>query len=315
MRCRGRIAFAVAMGLLGGAGVTASACSSTQTVYVHVEAGSDASRFDGGVADTSPVDAPRDTSSPQVDSGPSIEGGCSPVNGPACDIVLQNCSDTASGQKQECVAPLPDGGFSTQCQAITASEHLPLGRPCCPAADNPCLPGLECIGGDQCVGDAAPTSRCTPHCCDDGVCGTSDPEGFAGRCILSIVDGTSRELYKVCAYNQQCKPLHLGGQSCPAHFVCLVDDKFGTASCATLFNPDGGNGNPENAPCQAANECADGLMCFGQTCRLLCLTPGAMFDAGVIDGGPGYGGCPAAETCKVPLDSTRFPPWLSLCGP
>jgi hypothetical protein len=131
-----------------------------------------------------------------------------------------------------------------------------------------------------------------------------------------LVDQQNRDISKICSYDQPCKPLHIAGQSCPNNFVCVVEDKYGTATCTALYAPDGGSGLRENAPCKYANECTDGLMCIdfgdGGACRLLCLTAGTTYDAGPLDGAPGYGGCPDAEACTEGL--TNFPSWLSLCA-
>ena len=315
---------------IGGSGAVFAACSATPHEGFDADAGSDATTAVdappmGIDSPTSPVDAPAAEVAPPEDAGgPVIKGGCSPVNGPACDIVLQNCAPV-NGKTQVCVvAAASDGGRTTQCRASTASQHLPKGHSCCPsAAAEPCLPGLKCIGSadDTCAADAALTGRCSPACCDDNVCGKSDPEGFAGRCELNIVSGAGNALYKTCQFNQQCRQFQV--QACPQGFTCLLSDAFGTSSCSTIFNPEGGAGGTEGHACESANACADGLMCLGppdggSTCQYLCLTPGTNppFDAGALrDGAPGRGGCPANERCNIGFVPSQAPNWISICGP
>ena len=330
---RQRLVVLAALVSVGGAGAVGAACSATPHEGFSLSG-------DGGGRDAT-VDAPlrvgpegqspRDTGAadaltPPGDAGPQVKGGCSPVNGPECDIVLQNCAPM-NMLARECVAVArADGGTSTQCRATNAAQHLPTGHSCCPtSAQDPCLPGLSCIGAnnDTCAADAALTGRCTPACCDDNVCGKSDPEGFAGRCDLHIVSNKGTDLYTVCAYNPQCKPFHV--QACLQGFTCILDDKFGTSSCVAIYNPDGGPGIAEGRPCNSANGCADGLMCLstgdgGSTCSYLCVTPGATlppgYDASALqDGAPGYGGCPPTERCNTGFDPTQAPAWISVCAP
>jgi hypothetical protein len=263
------------------------------------------------------------------DTGPgpgtdSAVAACSQITG-ACDIVSQNC-----GANMECVSGIgPDGGNATQCSADQPSEHLDKGHACCPSTSgmNPCDPGLECIGNPCSADAAAPqTGRCSPHCClgpdggDNTPCGVSDPEGYPGRCDLQIVDNSGNPLYAVCDYSTNCKPL--GVQPCASGYVCLVQDNSGTATCAAVFLPDGGNvGLPVGQPCIAGNECVEGAMCLGpggdaaSTCTLLCYVPGGSppFDAGLVaDGGPGHGGCLSGQSCQA-VQASLFPPWLGIC--
>ena len=332
-----RLMMLAAIVSVSGAGAIGAACSSSTPHEGFTPLGDG----DGGGGKDGTVDAPvviardgqapidsglADGSTPSDGGGPPIKGACSPVNGPECDIVLQNCAP-ASGQPRQCVSvTLGDGGPSTQCRATNAAQHLPKGHSCCPtAAQDPCLPGLTCIGAndDTCATDAALTGRCSPACCDDNVCGKSDPEGFAGRCELHIVSDKSAELYTVCAYNQQCKQFHV--QACPQGFTCILDDNVGTSSCVSIFNPDGGPGIAEGQPCSSANGCADGMMCLsagdgGSTCSFLCFTPGATppagYDAGALqDGAPGYGGCPSNERCNTRFDPSQAPAWIQVCAP
>lgn len=269
---------------------------------------SDAS--DAGSASDASDDAP-DTASP-------VTGGhCSAVSGPACDLVLQDCP---SGK--ECVvAQASDGGLTTACSAVTASQHLAKGHACCPgASDNPCDPGLECIGDQSasCDGGTLP-GRCSPHCCgdagDDSVCGASDPEGIAGHCDLDVTIGDT-PAFTTCTYDEVCKPF--GIRPCSGNKICIVKDSSGTAGCYDPYNPDGGAPSKEGQPCVAANACADGLICLGSgavgTCTMECLKPGSTpnFDAGALDGGPFHGGCSAGKKCNGGT-ITGLPTWISVC--
>jgi hypothetical protein len=324
---RNRLAIVIAIASASGASSILASCSTSSksgfeepdsgggTDATVEAAGEDATKPDAGGTDGPPVDDA---------GGPKVEGGCSPVN-TQCDRVLQNC-----GAGQQCVEMvLADGGYGTQCVSTSSSQRLPKGHSCCPNQEkgpDPCGQGLECIGlpDDPCAADASLTGRCTPACCADDICGKSDPEGFAGRCTLNIVTQSRDVLYKVCEYNQICKPFHVQ-QTCPQGFTCILEDKFGTASCVPIFNPTDGGGTSvglgEGALCDSLNSCADGLLCIGpaggnSTCQWLCLTPNSNppFDAGALrDGAAGYGGCPAGESCVQPLDTTQFPVWISAC--
>jgi hypothetical protein len=312
-----RVATLLAFVALVGGAAAFSACSSTSSQGFAEDAGVDA---------TAPFDAPADTApdrgadaAPPFDAALAVEGGCSAIN-TACDIVVQNCP-----AGQECASAVDGGDAGTACIDVAATRHLPKGHACCASApDDPCGPGLHCIGPrTDCSGDAGASGRCAPACCADDVCGTSDPEGFAGRCDLSIVDGKGNERFKVCDYDPPCRPFHL--LSCPAKFTCVTQDQYGTSSCIGIYAPtDGGTiptGYTEGMPCSTSNGCADGLACLGAgdagaTCQWLCLEPNANppFDAGAArDGGPGYGGCPAAEKCQGTV--TGLPLWLLFCTP
>jgi hypothetical protein len=266
----------------------------------------------GGVADGGDAsrDGTSDAPSSVRDGSSRREGGCTAVNGP-CDLVLQDCANDAQGRAQECVvARAPSGDLTTQCVPVQPSQQLPMGRGCCPGADNPCLPGLACIG-DPCVDGGPTTARCSPACCDGdhASCGQSDPEGIGGQCDLTLfVDST--EVHRVCSYRERCKPF--GVEPCKQGQVCLVEDKVGTAGCIAS------NGIANRQPCTFANDCADGFMCVGSgdggTCRMFCLTPNSNppFDASAATGEPGRGGCPTGERCTGPTFQNQ-PDWLQLC--
>ena len=324
---------------LGKRTLTLLACTSTLGVGILVEACSSSSSggFDSddagtdGTVNPSGNDAGADTGpSPGVDAGGGDAGGhCTPISG-ICDIVLQDCPKSKTGQTQECVW---NGSTGTQCVPTQASEQLPTGRACCPSQDsNPCLPGLECVG-DPCP-DAGPdaaavmTGRCSPHCCSNDQCGVSDPEGISGSCNVTETSG-GKDLYYVCAYQDTCKPL--GVQPCKsANSACVVQDKFGTGNCGPVF----GTASQEHQACgSVGKECVDGTMCFyrffpdgGQIfgpdaspadeCLYLCHTPNSAtpFDGGLLTNAAGHGGCPGTETCKAGLDTSQFPAWLSLCA-
>ena len=52
----------------------------------------------------------------------------------------------------------------------------------------------------------------------------------------------------------------------------------------------------------------------GSSCRTVCLRPGTAhpFDAAVEEGGPGMGGCPVLEECKIGV--TDLPAWFGACS-
>lgn len=273
------------------------ACSTTDPV---VEDGVDAT------TETSVPDAAKDNIAPKPEeAGKEGGGNCSAAKG-KCDIVLQDCP-----AQQECIV---NNDSTTECRPVEASQQLPMGRSCCPnGAANPCLPGLTCVG-NACADGGPQTGRCSPACCDgdDQACGKSDPEGISGACNLTLVRGDEQTpLHSVCTYAQRCKPFKV--EPCKTGETCLVEDKVGTASCADSF------GKLNRAPCTFGNECADGLICLnngdaGSSCRTVCLRPGTThpFDAAVEEGGPGMGGCPAAEECKIGV--TDLPPWFGACS-
>jgi hypothetical protein len=285
--------------------------------------------------DAAPVVLPdaNDASAPLpdvVDAAPAIQGACEPVQGPACDLVKQDCP---SGK--ECLTRLLDGGapdvidaspYTTACEAVTSSEHLGKGHGCCPsAAQKQCDPGLECIGDPNlpCSTDGGvQPGRCTPHCCgiaidggDDSLCGAADPEGWQGHCDTTVVDGLGTPLYNACTYTRPCKPF--GVQPCPGGFACEVQDPTGTSGCSVIYSVDGGPPPTEGQTCVALNNCADGLVCLNTgnvgNCYMMCLTPGATtpFDAGALASQPLHGGCPAGEQCTLSVQG--FPPWISFC--
>jgi hypothetical protein len=316
-----RVAISISAAALAAGGLAGVACSSSSPRGFVDDAGSDVTTIDSAV----PVDAfvadQGTETAPPFDAGPKVEGGCSPIN-TACDIVTQNCP-----AGKECQSA--SGSNGTQCVDIAPSRHLPRGHACCSsdtAGQDQCAPGLHCIGpSTPCTSDAGLAGRCSPACCANDVCGISDPEGFPGRCDLSIVDNAGKEQFKVCDYDPPCKPFHV--QACPANFTCIIEDQFGTSSCVGIYAPigDGGtlpNGYTEGAACDSANGCGDGMLCLGppdggSTCSWLCLTPNSNppFDAGALrDAGPGYGGCPVGERCVGSITGP-IPLWVSFCTP
>lgn len=244
------------------------------------------------------------------DEPPPREGGCAEVEG-ECDVVLQDCPDDANGAKQECVVTNAQGAFATRCAPVSASQQLPIGRACCPGADNPCLPGLTCVG-EPCADGGPMSGRCSPACCDGdhASCGQSEPEGIRGRCDVALYSDET-QLHHVCSYRERCKPF--GIEPCRAGQVCLMEDQAGTSSCIHS------SGKGLREPCTFANDCADGLYCAGsdgaRTCRMICLRPGSTppFDASALDGGPGFGGCPPGEACEGPSYS-NMPAWFQICA-
>ena len=263
---------------------------------------------DGG-PDTGTTDAKPDTK-PPGDSGPGPDGGPGPDAAPttceagvtgACDIITQNC-----GSGKDCAVIQTDAGYVTQCVQNTTGT-IPEGTACTVTGNNnSCVAGLECIQG-----------RCAKHCClgDDSACGSSKPEGFAGRCDLTVtVDGTN-PAYTVCTYSPSCEPFKQ--QPCAGNQQCIVKDSNGTASCTAPSGADAGEG----VGCQYANDCSkDGMGCYGApdgggfTCQWNCYVPPGPFDAGIATQGAGSGGCPTGETCKSINWSGALPTWFGLCG-
>jgi hypothetical protein len=292
------------------------------------DAGSDVSHPHDAMPDRGqPTDAPAPEEAHATGEGGAV---CTTITGP-CNLVSQNCS---SGS--ECtLASAPDGSITTACSPTTAGEMLPLGTPCCPAANtNPCAPGLTCNGGNACgvvaydAGKDFPAawggSRCAPTCCpgDGGPiqsnCGTTPGDsGIAGLCNLglSFTGGGAPQL-TVCTYSTPCEPLT--GPHCIPDFGCEVVGVEAGASCQVVYNPDkdGGAGATEGQACVYANQCADGLVCLGattSTCLWMCHIAGQAtpFDAGILQATPGRGGCPMGETCG---GVEGFPGWLGACS-
>ena len=294
---RGRYLAFFAAFLAADAAIVLAACSTTSP---DAENGTDATTTEA----SPPSEGGADSPGPKPDSG-KTGGNCSPANkGGKCDIVLQDCP-----AQQECVVV---NGATTECRPVETSQQLPMGRGCCPSTRaNPCLPGLSCIGND-CVDGGPVTGRCAPACCkgDDQACGKSDPEGISGSCTLSLVNDKGTTLYDVCTYAQTCKPFKV--QPCRSDQICIVEDKVGTASCVDS------NGKTNRQPCGFANDCGDGFICLttgdAGTCHYVCLLPGAThpFDAGVENGGPGMGGCPANEKCDLRIQNK--PDWYAACS-
>ena len=258
-------------------------------------------------------DAPEDSRT-RVDGGAEGGGNCTAVKGD-CDLVLQDCADGPSAQKRECVVSGSGNAFTTRCVPVQGSQQLPTGRACCPnnAGGNPCLPGLSCVG-DPCVDGGPVTGRCSPACCegDNAACGTSQPEGIAGACDITLFDDMSNtELHRVCSYRERCKPFR--EEPCQVGQTCLVEDQLGTAGCISSQN------KPLGAGCTYGNDCADGLFCLnigdGGVCRMMCLTPGSThpFDASVEQGGPYRGGCTPGQACNIGPFLNDLPAWLSFC--
>lgn len=292
----------LALGSAGAVTGAIAACSSSS------DTGDDTTP--DGSAEAAPPDARAEAAA--ADAGGVDGGRCSAVTGD-CDIVLQDCPKDAKGQPQECVVSGSGTSFRTRCIAVQASQTLPKGRSCCPGADNPCLPGLSCVG-DPCVDGGPKSGRCSPACCegDDQACGLSE-DGIAGACDITLLVGGETEVHRVCSYRERCKPF--GEEPCKPGNLCLVEDKFGTAGCINSFDKQLGEA------CRFSNDCADGLMCFSgladggsPRCHMVCLTPNSIhpFDASVEEGGPGRGGCPPGAMCTITGFSTR-PAWFSLC--
>ncbi len=260
-----------------------------------------------GAADGSPIDA----AVPDGPKGP--RGHCGPVQGPACDLVLQDCP---SGQ--ECKIQESDGGPdaapTTACVAA-ASGGLGAGAACCPDQKNACAAGLECVGSAACSG-GAPTGRCTPHCCpgDDAVCGKVASEDRVGFCERLVSQSNGTPLFYSCAYEPTCEPFRI--KACPANEVCLIDTAdMTTYGCHASPNPPG---KGAGEACTYGNECADGLGCLGtsgaRTCKYFCYKQGQgtpPFDASAVGTAPGNGGCPGGQACTGSV--AGYPAYLGYC--
>ncbi|HEY1959108.1 MAG TPA: hypothetical protein VGH28_26020 [Polyangiaceae bacterium] len=300
------MALVVVATLLTG-GAFAVACSSGS--------GDDNGGTDGGKDSTTDGKVGSDTG-PAPDGGPGPDGGppgtCEAGVTGACDIIAQNC-----GPGKDCDAVQDDAGnFVTQCVQNTIGA-VTEGACCtgqaqngtCPkftGNTNPCTAGLECI-----------EDRCAKHCClgDDSACGKSNPEGFPGRCNLTVtlVDN-GPPAYAVCAYSAACEPFQI--QPCTPGQACFVNDSQGTSTCTKLDSADAGEGQT----CKFENDCSkDGMGCYGtadggSTCQWTCYVPPGPFDAGVAQQGAGAGGCPTGEKCQPINWGGQLPTWLGLCG-
>jgi hypothetical protein len=266
---------------------------------------------DGGIGDGGGVDT-------------GIVGNCSPVNGPACDIVKQNCP---SGH--ECVVVLDKDaalGATTECVTDQATEVRGAGQLCCPndPKGNECKPGMTCVGYD-CVGDASSGAVCAPACCppEDGGAGSdncgTNPSGFPGQCDLNLeYDGG--DLYATCTYATKCIALDVA--PCGKGYECIVNEA-GASNCDLIIGPPDAASigiGPEGQGCTHYS-CAQDLGCIGLEgsdggeCLWQCYyaTGGAPpFDAGLLDGGVGHGGCPSGYTCDGIIG---YPAWLGACIP
>lgn len=285
------------------AGVTVAGCDSTTP---------EAEGTDAATESSAQADAQKDGPVTTTDGGRDVTTCDMPVKGD-CDLILQNCPNDSKGKQQECIVGGTASAPKTECVPVQPTQQLPMGRGCCPnnAEGNPCLPGLTCVGR-PCEDGGPVTGRCSPACCkgNDQACGASDPEGISGACDLTLVAEGDKPLHDVCSYRERCKPFKV--EPCKPGQICLVEDKLGTASCLSSF------GKTNRQPCTFANECADGLICTGSgdagMCRTLCLTPSSThpFDASVEEGGPGRGGCPVGEECRIGF--ADLPAWLSACS-
>jgi hypothetical protein len=263
---------------------------------------------DGG-ADTGAADSTVDQSS-QKEAGVdapimTCEAG---VTG-ACDIVLQNC-----GSGSECKPVNLEAGacnYALECVSNTTGS-ITEGYACTQSgASNPCVAGLECI-----------ENRCARHCClgDDSICGPSQPEGFTGKCAVNVsLQNCTSTVYSVCTYAKPCEPFQL--QACGPGLTCLVTDSNGTASCSDYASGTDA-GKAEKAACQYANDCEDGLGCYGapdggaSSCQWNCYVKGmgGPYDSQIAaDAGAGKGGCPGVEKCMPINWGGSLPAWFGLC--
>lgn len=245
-----------------------------------------------------------------ADAGPREGGHCTQVRGP-CDLVLQDCPRSKNGVEQECVVTGSGNTLTTECIVVQTAPKLAQGASCCAGSENPCKPGLTCVGPPCTQSNGIKAGRCAPYCCkgDDSTCGASQPEGIAGKCDLSLVEGANA-VGDVCSYRADCRPFGL--QPCRPAEICLVDDADAGAHCLT------GTGKKDHERCTFANDCADGLICVGAgdfgLCRTACILPNTTtpFDRTALDGGPGTGGCPEEQRCN--LSFKDFPAWYGACS-
>src|SRR5262249_12507147 len=202
---------------------------------------------------------------------------------------------------------LGDGGFDLQCVTNTTGS-IKEGYTCTENPNkNPCVAGLECIN-----------SRCSKHCCfgDNAACGTS-PEGFTGKCNLGIQLPIKVTAYPVCTYNKACDPFQI--QQCGPGLTCLVEDSNGTADCYA-YTSGGDAGLAEHTACTSANECQDGMGCYGaldggpSNCQYNCYVPPGPFDAGITSLGAGKGGCPTGAPCTPINWGGQLPTWFGICS-
>ncbi len=291
---------------LGLAGVTLAlagglvfACSSNP---MNTDGGTDAS-MDATVDQSQGNEAGSDA--PQVTCDAGVSG--------ACDIVLQNC-----GSGKTCLpAQLEAGTCSYQLEcASNTTGAITEGYACNPQQVNPCVAGLECING-----------RCAKHCClgDDSTCGTSQPEGFAGKCAVDVNLPSCPQsfiAYSVCDYAKPCEPFQL--LPCGSGLACVVENSSGNATCES-YSSGTDAGKAEKAACQYSNDCEDGLGCYGaldggaSSCTWQCYVKGqgGPYDSTIAaDAGAGVGGCPKNETCTpIMWSGNALPAWLGLCEP
>jgi hypothetical protein len=291
--------------LFGGAASWLGACANGNDSAV--DPGADG-QADGGVED-----AGSDQATVIADASPGArEGGhCSPVQGPECDLVLQDCSPG-----RQCVAVKPHPLVRSTACVAAGTGNRPVGAACCPGVPNQCVSGLHCTG-PACTADSGATGRCSPYCCpgDDSVCGQSIPEGYSGTCdvrVVSPADEGNEPLYDGCSYRPPCRPFQQ--QPCQAQQTCLLQKDNATFRCSPIFHPPG---KPAGANCVASNECQDGMACLtandAGTCRVLCYRAdaGGPFDASSLSEASGRGGCGAGLSCSGTVGT--FPPYLGFC--
>lgn len=248
---------------------------------------SDAGKKDTGVKDGSV----EDTSAP-VDSGPAVDTGsvsdtssgdtggksCDQHTGDECDMVKQNCADSAA----TCV--YDNASKHNICSKLTTGTKI-KGEAC--SAPSDCDKGLFCYSG-----------KCSPACCsgDNSVCGAG------GACNLAITDpDTDAVVYHACTYSAKCNPFKY---DCPAGQICLFSSEPDVFKCSA---PSGGASSLGVAPggtCKYVNDCGESQACFTKTtdagatssCMLFCwmMTP-----AGFTPGSTPGGRFPADGTCTI----------------
>jgi len=314
-RARRRLAWAVAVAIVVAAGALGSCTTSGVAIDATVAdgavdgAGADATTTATDAADEAIVVPPSEAGAPEAG------GHCSPIQGPACDVVLQNCP-----KGLECVPQIVGTRLTTAC--VTAGTgNKPAGSTCCPGQENQCVAGLECFGS-PCIDGGPELGRCTPRCCpgDDLRCGASIPEGVKGTCdleIVALIKDASVSLYRVCSYKPVCKPFQV--QPCPDRtYACLLQSDNNSFRCDELFTPPG---KLLGARCDIINDCADGMECLGEadaatgsTCRYTCYrADGGVppFGTSELTDAEGSGGCPSGTRCTG--DITDAPRWYGFC--
>ena len=245
-------------------------------------------------ASSTPVDAwapPVDAWAPDTnsDAGPLL---CRSPAG-ACDLLMQDCPLTASGERQTCIYALNASGVSeTQCAQILDGGGA-LGEPCCSL--NSCDPGLACmdsVGGPS--GACTTMGRCQRYCCGgtatcaaSEVCAPYNPE-FAG----GICDPIDR-----CDLVRQTGCESMPGTSC---YPSTGSDPRCLRPTAAMV--------PVGGACMFTNDCTPGSSCIGTTVGGTVMNRCTRF----CDVADGAADCPGAGTAVCQTISW-LPAGIGIC--